>query len=202
MSWLIAGLAACLSGLCYAELGGRFPSVGSTYVYAKETMGDCAAVIAGACLTLEYTGRQVACWFTLHNIMLHDVCPNIVNSNFSASAVARGWGDKVVTYVKTFEDEDHNSSLYRMFLFALDPGYGLNFGAFFVSLGAVLLLLDGVKESKHVTNFVSTLKVFLVIFIAVMSMMLMKTENLRPFVPQEFGVSSFQLSMPKNEDIT
>jgi hypothetical protein len=57
LSWLIAGLAACASGLCYAELGGRFPSVGSTYVYAKETMGDCAAVIAGACLTLEYTGR-------------------------------------------------------------------------------------------------------------------------------------------------
>ena len=202
MSWLIAGLAACLSGLCYAELGGRFPSVGSTYVYAKETMGDRAAVIAGACLTLEYTGRQVACWFTLHNIMLHDFCPNIANSNFSASAVARGWGDKVVEYVKTFEDEDRNTSFYRLFLFALDPGYGLNFGAFFVSLGAVLLLLDGVKESKHVTNFVSTLKVFLVIFIAVMSMILVETENLRPFVPPEFGVSSFQPSMPKSEDIT
>ena len=56
-SWLIAGLAACCSGLCYAELGGRFPSVGSTYVYAKETMGECAAVVGGACLTLEYTGR-------------------------------------------------------------------------------------------------------------------------------------------------
>ena len=129
--------------------------------------------------------------------MLHGVCPNIVNSNFSASAVARGWGDKVVEYVRTFEDEDHNSPLYRLFVFALDPGYGLNFGAFFVSSGAVLLLLDGVKESKHVTNFFSTLKVFLVIFIAVMSMILANKENLRPFVPPEFGVSSFQLSMPK-----
>lgn len=102
----------------------------------------------------------------------------------------------MVEYVKSFEDEDHNSSLYRFFVFALDPGYGLNFGAFFVSLGAVLLLLDGVKESKHVTNFFSTLKVFLVIFIAVMSMILAKKENLRPFIPPEFGVSSFQLSMP------
>ena len=57
LSWLLAGIAACCSGLCYAELGGRFPSAGSSYVYARETMGECAAVCAGACLTLEYTGR-------------------------------------------------------------------------------------------------------------------------------------------------
>lgn len=57
-SWLLAGLAACLSGLCYAELGGRYPySVGSTYVYARETMGTYASVVAAACLTLEYIGR-------------------------------------------------------------------------------------------------------------------------------------------------
>lgn len=56
-SWVLAGLAACLSGLCYAELGGRYPSVGSTYVYAKETMGTYASVVAAACLTLEYIGR-------------------------------------------------------------------------------------------------------------------------------------------------
>ncbi|KAL3775922.1 hypothetical protein ACHAW5_011312 [Stephanodiscus triporus] len=116
VSWLIAGLAACASGLCYAELGGRFPSVGSTYVYAKETMGDCAAVIAGACLTLD------------------------------ASAVARSWGDKVVEYVKSFENEGHNSSLYRFFVFALDPGYGLNFGAFFVSLGLFCCYLMGSRK--------------------------------------------------------
>ena len=58
-SWLVAGLAACLSGSCYAELGGRYPCVGSTYVYAKETMGTYASVVAAACLTLEYIGRWV-----------------------------------------------------------------------------------------------------------------------------------------------
>lgn len=29
ISWLIAGVAACASGICYAELGSRFPSDGS-----------------------------------------------------------------------------------------------------------------------------------------------------------------------------
>jgi APA family basic amino acid/polyamine antiporter len=56
ISWTLAGCAACFSGVCYAEQGGRFPSAGSTYVYARETMGECVAVVAGACLTLEYVG--------------------------------------------------------------------------------------------------------------------------------------------------
>ncbi len=101
----------------------------------------------------------------------------------------------MVEYMKTFEDEDKTSSLYQFFISTLDPGYGINFGAFFVSLVAVLLLLDGVKESKHVTNFFTILKVFLVIFISVTSMILVKKENLIPFVPPEFGVSYFQLIM-------
>lgn len=154
LSWLIAGGAACASGLCYAELGGRFPSAGSSYVYAKQTMGECAAVVAGACLTLEYTG--------------------------SASAVARSWGDKVTAYVSSHGGGEN--------FWILDPGLGINPCALLVSLGSVLLLLDGVKESKSVTNFFSTLNVSLVFFMAAMSLALAKRENMTPFVPPEFGV--------------
>ncbi|KAL7532959.1 hypothetical protein ACHAXR_004958 [Thalassiosira sp. AJA248-18] len=155
ISWLIAGVAATASGICYAELGGRFPSAGSSYVYAKETMGDYAAVIAGACLTLEYTG--------------------------SASAVARSWGDKVVEYVKSHEAGDE--SWYQVLTFFLDPGFGISTCAFLVSLGAVLLLHDGVKESKFVTNFFSMLNVSLVFFMAAMSLVLVKRENMTPLAP-------------------
>jgi amino acid transporter len=34
LSFAAAGLAACCSGVCYAELSGRIPAAGSTYVYA------------------------------------------------------------------------------------------------------------------------------------------------------------------------
>lgn len=162
VSWLIAGLAACASGLCYAELGGRFPSAGSTYVYAKETMGEYVAVVAAACLTLEYTG--------------------------SASAVARSWGDKVVTYVRTWEDASHGHAWYQTLVFVLDPGLNINPCAFVVSLGAVMLLLNGVKESKSVTNVFSTLNASLVLFMATMSLILARRENMVPLVPPQFGL--------------
>jgi amino acid transporter len=73
VSFLLSGLAAACSGLCYAEWAGRLPAAGSTYVYAFVSLGEWAAVIAGACLTLEY--------------------------GVSGAAVARSWGDKVIEWL-------------------------------------------------------------------------------------------------------
>jgi APA family basic amino acid/polyamine antiporter len=114
----------------------------------------------------------------------------------SASAVARGWGDKMVVYLKLFDNYDdkndnnnYGTSYYQLFIFALAPGHGLNFAAFLVSTGAVLLLLAGVKESKYVTNLVSSIKTMLILFIATLSLALMKTDNLIPYIPPEFGTA-------------
>lgn len=69
VSFLLSGVAAFCSGVCYAEWAGRLPAAGSTYVYALVTLGEWPAVLAGACLTLEY--------------------------GVSGAAVARSWADKV-----------------------------------------------------------------------------------------------------------
>ena len=73
LSWAIAGVAAFLSGFCYAELSGRIPSAGSSYAYAHESMGEFVAYLTASCLTLEFL--------------------------VSGSAVARSWGDKVVEWL-------------------------------------------------------------------------------------------------------
>lgn len=78
------------------------------------------------------------------------------------------WGDKLVAYVRTWEDGSGEDPWYQALMFVLDPGFNINPCAFLVSLGAVLLLLDGVKESKVVTNIFSTLNVSLVFFMATM----------------------------------
>ena len=74
ISWTVSGIAAMLSGCCYAELSGRIPSVGSSYAYAFVALGELPAFITAGMLTLEFL--------------------------LSGSAVARSWGDKLVEWFR------------------------------------------------------------------------------------------------------
>ena len=159
LSWGIACMAATLSGLCYAELAGRFPAAGSSYAYSFIALGELPAVLAGSCMTLEYV--------------------------FSASAVARSCGDKVVEYAKANMDPDSNHPILNF----LEPGGGVNPFAFIISTVAIGLHLRGARESKGVTNVFSLLKVSLVIFMTAVGYSLLQPANLTPVVPQEFGIS-------------
>ncbi|KAL7554915.1 hypothetical protein ACHAWF_018471 [Thalassiosira exigua] len=74
VSWIVSGVAALLSGCCYAELSGRIPSAGSSYAYAFVALGELPAFVTAGMLTLEFL--------------------------LSGSAVARSWGDKVVEWAR------------------------------------------------------------------------------------------------------
>ena len=74
ISWTVSGIAAMLSGCCYAELSGRIPSAGSSYAYAFVALGELPAFITAGMLTLEFL--------------------------LSGSAVARSWGDKLVEWLR------------------------------------------------------------------------------------------------------
>lgn len=58
ISFIIAGIIACICGLCYCELSTMFPVAGSTYSYSYIVFGEIIAMIIGWCLTAEYL---VAC---------------------------------------------------------------------------------------------------------------------------------------------
>lgn len=130
---------------------------GSSYAYVYAAMGELPAVIAFACLTLEYI--------------------------ISGSAVARSWGDKMVDWLKV---ELHiNNWMQKL----LNPGWGFNPMAFIVSALSTASLLQGVKESKTVTNFFTAVKVLLVLFMIFGGAWFFKFENLTPFIPRNLGVS-------------
>ena len=53
-SFVIAGVVAGLTAICYAELASAVPVSGSSYSYAYATLGEGIAIIVAACLLLEY----------------------------------------------------------------------------------------------------------------------------------------------------
>ena len=72
LCWLLSVAPALLSGFCFAELAGEIPAAGLMCAYVYTSMEDLPAVLAVGCLSLEYL--------------------------VSASAIARGWGDKMVVW--------------------------------------------------------------------------------------------------------
>lgn len=155
ISFLLAGAAATTSGLCFAELSGRLPLAGSTYVYAYVCLGELAAVLAAACLTLEYA--------------------------VSGAAVARSWGDKVQELYHGYSTVDQDDQVQ---LPGQDAGSTfVNLPAFAVSSGATLLLLAGVHESKAVTNAITAFKMLIVAFMIVGGLVLFQGPNMKPSAP-------------------
>ena len=49
VSFVVAGIAAGLSAICYAEMAAAVPVSGSTYSYAYTTMGEFLAMGVAAC---------------------------------------------------------------------------------------------------------------------------------------------------------
>src|SRR5262245_34676397 len=54
LSMVIAGIAAALAGVCYAELATMFPVAGSAYSYARIAFGGFVGWVIGWDLILEY----------------------------------------------------------------------------------------------------------------------------------------------------
>ncbi|MDP3400653.1 MAG: amino acid permease, partial [Brevundimonas sp.] len=76
LSFVAAGIACALAGLCYAELASTMPVSGSAYTYAYGTLGEVFAWIMGWLLVLEY--------------------------GIAASTVAVGWSGYVVSIMGDF----------------------------------------------------------------------------------------------------
>jgi basic amino acid/polyamine antiporter, APA family len=76
VSFLVAGLAAALSALCYAEMASAIPVSGSTYSYAYHALGEGVAVVIAGCVLLEYgvaTGAVAVGWSSYFNELTHSL---------------------------------------------------------------------------------------------------------------------------------
>lgn len=152
-SWAVAGVAALISGCCYAELSARIPLSGSAYAYTFVAMGEWPAFLAAICLSLEYIT--------------------------AGAAVSRSWGDKLEWWL--LEELPESWGEYLKIVF--NVGGTLSPLAFVISTACVALVLKGVKESKRATNIVTAVKVSLVIFMIVAGSFHVRPSNWVPMFP-------------------
>lgn len=170
-SFLIAGLAAGLTALCYAEMSSMIPVSGSSYSYAYATLGEGVAFMVAACLMLEY--------------------------GVSAGAVAVGWSDYLHNLIMVTTGFELPQSLLQPPLVAEGEGLRLG-GAGIINLPAALLvglccllLIRGTRESARVNAIMVVVKLAVLALFILLALAAFKGENLTPFAPHGVaGVSA------------
>jgi APA family basic amino acid/polyamine antiporter len=147
LSFVLAGIASALAGLCYAEMASTVPIAGSAYTYAYATLGEFIAWVIGWDLILEYA--------------------------LGATTVAIGWSGYVVSFLKDLGIALPGQ--YAGSPFDFDAAAGgwhatgalINVPAMLVIAAVSALLVVGIHESARVNNVIVLIKVaIVVIFIA------------------------------------
>ncbi|MBM4249905.1 MAG: amino acid permease [Euryarchaeota archaeon] len=158
VSFLVAGLISILVALCYAEMSSMVPAAGSSYSYARVSLGEFPAWLVGWVLIMNYT--------------------------LTCTAVAVGWSG-YVNHLLGMAGLSVPDALNAAPGTA--PGAFFNLPAFLVTLALSGLLLFGIRESAWLNRVMVVIKVVVLTLFVVVGATLVDPANLSPFAPFGFG---------------
>jgi basic amino acid/polyamine antiporter, APA family len=153
ISFVIAGIAAGLSALCYAEMASTVPVSGSTYSYAYATMGEIIAMVVAACLLLEY--------------------------GVSTAAVAVGWSGYLNELLNNLFGWRFPEALSGSFV----EGGFINLPAVLLVALCAFLLIRGASESATVNAVMVVVKIGVLILFAAVGFTAFDSNNFADFAP-------------------
>lgn len=167
-SFVIAGFAAALAGLCYSEMASVMPTAGGTYSYTSATMGELIAFLIGWDLILEYL--------------------------LGAALVSVSWSGYIVSFFKNsmglilpiewtqapvrWDEAGHG--------FVATGSY-INAPAFFLIALVTCILVRGVRESSRLNILVVTAKLCAIALFVVFGIAAINPDNWTPFLPKNTG---------------
>jgi basic amino acid/polyamine antiporter, APA family len=158
ISFVLAGVAAALTAICYAELAAMIPIAGSTYSYAYAAFGTFLAWFIGWDLLLEYL--------------------------FAASTVAVGWAGYAVTLLDSIGIHVPHDLASPPF----GSGSGVvNLPAILVVAGTTALLVIGTRQSASANNAIVSLKLLVLLLFVAVGVFAVDSANWTPFVPANDG---------------
>ncbi|MFB9068877.1 amino acid permease [Pseudofulvimonas gallinarii] len=169
LSFVMAGFACALAGLCYAEFASMMPVSGSAYSYSYATLGEFVAWFIGWCLVLEYL--------------------------FAASTVAVGWSGYLNSLLGTMNMALPDT--LAMAPFSVVGGEFIRTGAI-INLPAVLIIAAisglcyvGITQSAFVNSIIVAIKVTVILLFVAFGLQFVDTSNWVPFIPENTGPGQY-----------
>jgi basic amino acid/polyamine antiporter, APA family len=164
ISFIVAGIAAGLAAICYAEMASAVPISGSAYSYAYATLGELAAMGVAACLLLEY-GVSTAAVAVGWSQYLNKLLDNVFGSHLSHAITAGPW----------------------------DPTPGIiNLPAVVLVVLCTLLLIRGASQSAKANAVMVVIKLAVLVVFAAIAFTAFKADRFADLAP--FGVSGISLA--------
>jgi APA family basic amino acid/polyamine antiporter len=167
LSFVLAGFACALAGLCYAEFAAMLPVSGSAYSYSYATLGEIVAWFIGWNLVLEYlfaVATVAVGWSGYLNGLLASI-----GSYFGVSlAIPDALASAPLTYA--------NHSVQP-------TGAILNLPAIAIVIAVAALCYRGVTQSAFVNNIIVTIKVTVILLFLGFGLQYVDPDNWSPFVP-------------------
>jgi len=166
ISFILAGFACGLTGLCYAELASLIPISGSAYTYAYATLGELLAWIIGWDLLLEYA--------------------------LGAATVAIGWSGYLVSFLQNLGiiiPAELTAAPGTIITLANGAKVTALFN-FPASLGIFvlhLLLIVGVRESIKINSLIVVIKLAVIFAFLIFGFPHINVDNWSPFIPPNTG---------------
>lgn len=158
VSFILAGIAAGLAAICYAELASSVPVSGSTYSYAYATLGEVVAMGVAACLLLEY--------------------------GVSTAAVAVGWSGYLNEAVTNIVGVSLPPELLAAPFAKGDGATGIiNLPAVILVGLCMLLLIRGASESARLNAIMVVIKLAVLLMFVVISFTAFNGANFTDFAP-------------------
>jgi basic amino acid/polyamine antiporter, APA family len=157
LSFVIAGITAGLTALCYAELASAVPVSGSSYSYAYATLGEAAAMGVAACLILEYL--------------------------VSSAAVSVGWSE----YLNALLQSTVGVRVPEALSGAPGAGGIVNLPAIVLVVLCTLLLIRGVSESATANAIMVVIKLAVLLLFVGLAFTAFSADNFAEFAPLGVG---------------
>jgi APA family basic amino acid/polyamine antiporter len=161
-SFMLAGVACSMAGLCYAEFAAMIPVAGSAYSYSYATMGELVGWIIGWDLVLEYA--------------------------VGAAAVASGWSGYLRVILGGLGLHIPEALARAP---GTAPGAIINLPALFIVFAISAVLYIGISESARFNSIIVAIKLVVIGVVIVVGMFFVQPRNWSPFAPYGFqGISA------------